>query len=136
MIAVDSSAIVAIVFDEPERPSFAAAIDEATTVLISSVSVVETKMVLHYRWGMRAVLLADDLFGLPQFEIMAPSLADMEAAFAAFVLYGKGSGHPASLNFDDVFSYALAKVRNLPLLFKGNGFSETDLRSAVPKASH
>ncbi len=56
----------------------------------------------------------------------------MDAAFAAFLAYGKGSGHPAGLNFGDVFSYALAKLRNLPLLYKGNDFSETDLVAAAP----
>jgi ribonuclease VapC len=131
MIAVDTSAIVAIVFDEPERPDFAAAIDGASRVLISSVSVVETKMVVHHRWGMRAVILADDLLKLPQFEIISPGLADVEAAMAAFLVYGKGSGHRAALNFGDVFSYANAKVRDLPLLYKGNDFAETDLRPVV-----
>ena len=54
----------------------------------------------------------------------------MDAAYAAFVAFGKGSGHPAGLNFGDVFSYALAKVRNLPLLFKGDDFSQTDIARA------
>ncbi len=133
MIAADTSAIVAIVFDEPERPAFTAAIDRAANVLISSVSVVETKMILHARWGMRAVVLADDLLRIHRFEITPPSIADVEAAIAAFLVYGKGSGHPAALNFGDLFSYALAKVRDLPLLYKGNDFAETDLRPAVPR---
>ena len=64
------------------------------------------------------------------FEIVPPSPADMDAAYAAFVAFGKGSGHPASLNFGDVFSYALAKTRGLPLLFKGNDFAETDIAVA------
>jgi ribonuclease VapC len=72
----------------------------------------------------------DDLLGLRRFEITPPSLTDMDAAYAAFLAFGKGSGHPAALNFGDVFSYALAKVRDLPLLYKGNDFTETDLRSA------
>ena len=55
----------------------------------------------------------------------------MDAAYAAFVAFGKGSGHPAALNFGDVFAYALAKVRGLPLLFKGNDFAETDIEPAV-----
>jgi ribonuclease VapC len=65
------------------------------------------------------------------FEIVPPGPADMDAAYSAFVVFGKGSGHTAGLNFGDLFSYALAKVRNLPLLFKGNDFSETDIRSAA-----
>ena len=55
----------------------------------------------------------------------------MDAAYSAFVAFGKGSGHPAALNFGDVFSYALAKVRGLPLLYKGDGFAQTDIVSAL-----
>jgi ribonuclease VapC len=56
----------------------------------------------------------------------------MEAAYAAFVAFGKGSGHPAELNFGDLFGYALAKVRGLPLLYKGDDFARTDIVSALP----
>ena len=135
MIAVDTSAMVAIVLNEPERDAFAAAIGGARKALISTVSVIEVKMVLHARRGMRAIVLADDLLDLPQFEIVSPGILDMDAAFAAFLAFGKGSGHAACLNFGDVFSYALAKVRDLPLLFKGNDFVETDLRPVVPRPS-
>ena len=79
--------------------------------------------------------MLDDLLHLQRFEIMPPSLADMDAAYAAFVIYGKDTGHRAGLNFGDVFSYALAKVRNLPLLYKGNDFAETNLQPAVPNLS-
>lgn len=136
MIAVDTSAIVAIIFNEPERREFVAAIEQSVKVLISTVSVVEAKMVAHGRRGVRAVVLIEDLFTLPQFEIIPPDFADMEAAFAAFLAYGKGSGHPAALNFGDVFAYALAKVRDLPLLYKGNDFVETDLRAALSSTRH
>jgi ribonuclease VapC len=131
MIAVDTSAIVAIVFNEPERREFVATIEESVKALVSTVSVVEARMVVHGRRGMRAVVLVEDLLKLPRFEITPPGLPDMDAAFAAFLAFGKGSGHPAALNFGDVFAYALAKVRDLPLLFKGNDFAETDLRPAV-----
>ncbi len=59
----------------------------------------------------------------------------MDAAFSAFVAFGRGSGHPAALNFGDVFAYALAKVRDLPLLFKGGDFAETDLRPAAARSA-
>jgi ribonuclease VapC len=59
----------------------------------------------------------------------------MDAAYAAFLIFGKGTGYPAELNFGDVFSYALAKVRNLPLLYKGDDFAATDLQSAAPNLS-
>jgi ribonuclease VapC len=132
MIAVDTSALVAIGLDEPERIRFLTIIRDTPKALISTVSVVETKMALYARKGHRAVAVLDDLLHLRRFEITPPSLADMDAAYAAFVIYGKGSGHRAALNFGDVFSYALAKVRNLPLLYKGNDFAETDLQAAVP----
>jgi ribonuclease VapC len=130
VIAVDTSALVAISLNEPERFSFLTIIRGAPKVLVSTVSVVETKMVLFGRKGVRAVVMFDDLLGLRRFEITPPSVAEMDAAYAAFLAFGKGSGHPAALNFGDVFSYALAKVRDLPLLYKGNDFTETDLRSA------
>lgn len=135
MIAVDTSAIVAIALGEPERPAFRAAILQAGRVLISTASVLEAKMVLYARRGPRAVVLADDLFHLPMFEIVPPAPADLAAAYGAFVVFGKGSGHPAALNFGDLFSYALAKVRGLPLLFKGNDFAETDLIPVLPVAA-
>ena len=131
MIVVDTSAIVAIAFGEAERDAFSRAIQQAGKALMSTVSVVEARMVVHGRRGQRAVVLVDDLIRLPLFELVAPGPAEMDAAYAAFVAFGKGSGHPASLNFGDVFSYALAKVRGLPLLFKGDDFSQTDIASAV-----
>ncbi|WP_020507378.1 type II toxin-antitoxin system VapC family toxin [Lamprocystis purpurea] len=130
MIAVDTSAVVAIAFGEPERETFVRVLQQANRALISTVSVVEARMVVHGRRGQRAVVLLDDVLRLPMFEIVSPGPAEMDAAYAAFVAFGKGSGHPAGLNFGDVFSYALAKVRGLPLLFKGNDFSQTDVASA------
>jgi ribonuclease VapC len=131
MIAVDTSAIVAIVLNEPERATFRNAIQRVAKALISTVSVIEIKMVVHGRRGARAVVFVDDFLKLPMFEIVPPGLTDVDAAYAAFIAFGKGSGHPAALNFGDVFSYALAKVRGLPLLFKGNDFAETDIEPAA-----
>lgn len=131
MIVVDTSAIVAIAFAEPEREDFVHALQRADRALISSVAVVEARMVVHGRRGQRAVVLVDDLFRLPMFEVVPPGAAEAEAAYAAFVAFGKGSGHAAGLNFGDIFSYALAKVRGLPLLYKGADFSETDIASAL-----
>lgn len=131
MIVADTSAILAIVFAEPERDAFVAAIERAERTLVSSVTVVETRMVVHARRGQRAVVLVDDLLRLPSFEIVPPGAAEMDAAYAAFVAFGKGNGHPASLNFGDLFGYALAKVRGLPLLFKGSDFAETDIARAA-----
>jgi ribonuclease VapC len=127
MIVVDTSAIVSIAFAEPERAAYVQVIERAEKALISTVSMVEARMVIHGRRGQRAVILIDDFLQMPMFEVVPPGQAEMDAAYAAFVAFGKGSGHPANLNFGDVFSYALAKVRALPLLFKGNDFSQTDI---------
>jgi ribonuclease VapC len=131
VIVADTSAIVAIAFAEPEREAFVAALERAERTLVSSVTAVEARRVVHARRGQRAVVLVDDLLRLPFFEIVPPGAAEMDAAYAAFVAYGKGNGHPAALNFGDVFSYALAKTRGLPLLFKGRDFAETDIASAA-----
>ena len=88
-------------------------------------------MVVHGRRGERGVVLLNDLLRLPMFEWIAPGAAEAEAAHSAFVAFGKGSGHPARLNFGDVFSYALAKTRGLPLLFKGDDFVLTDIPNVL-----
>jgi ribonuclease VapC len=131
VIVVDTSAIVAIVFDEPERTMFRQIVQHASRALISTVSALEARLVIHGRRGQRGIVLAEGLLRLPVFEIVPPSTAELDAAYAAFVAYGKGSGHPTNLNFGDLFSYALAKVRGLPLLFKGDDFSSTDIQSAA-----
>jgi ribonuclease VapC len=131
VIVADTSAIVAIAFGEPERHALLQAIEAAERTLVSTVSVVEARMVVHGRRGQRAVVLLDDLLRLPLFEIVPPGPAEMDAAYAAFVAFGKGSGHAAALNFGDMFSYALAKVRGLPLLYKGDDFAETDIEGAL-----
>ena len=131
MIVVDTSAIVAIALGEAERDAFVRAIESAGRALISTVSVVEARLVVHGRRGQRAVVLLDDLLRLPLFEWVAPGIAETEAAYSAFVAFGRGSGHPASLNFGDVFSDALAKTRGLALLFKGDDFAETDIQNAL-----
>ena len=132
MIVIDTSAIVALVFGEPERDAIAQVVQQADRVLISTVSAVEARMVVHGRRGQRAVVLLDDLLRMPVFEFVPPGQAEMDAAYSAFVAFGKGSGHPAGLNFGDVFSYSLAKVRGLPLLYKGEDFAQTDIVSAMP----
>ncbi len=131
MIVADTSALIAIVFDEPERAQFLDIVRSADRTLVSVVSVVEARMVVHGRKGQRGVILLDDILRQPAFELISPEVREMEIAYEAFVTYGRGSGHPAALNFGDVFSYASAKWRGVPLLFKGDDFARTDLESAV-----
>lgn len=133
MIAIDTSALVAIIFDEPERHQFLDVIQRSDRILIATPTLLETRLVVRRRRGERAVVLLDDLLNLPVFEHVPPTTSDITAAYAAFVVFGEGSGHPARLNYGDLFSYALAKTRGIPLLFKGNDFSQTDLVPAVDK---
>ena len=135
MIVVDTSALVAIVFAVPERKSFLRVIERCEGALVITVTAVETRRAVHGRRGQRAVVLLDDLLRLAPFEMVAPGLAEMDAAYSAFVAYGKGSGHPAGLNFGDVFSDALAKVRGLPLRYKGSDFGQTDVAAATAGSS-
>jgi len=131
MIVADTSALIAIVFDEPERAQFLDIVRSADRTLVSVVSVVEARIIVHGRKGQRGVILLDDILRQPAFELISPDVREMEIAYEAFVTYGRGSGHPAALNFGDVCSYASAKSHSVPLLFKGDDFARTDLESAV-----
>lgn len=131
MIAVDSSALIAIMLNEAERASFLDALDNAPAIVMSSTSLVETRLVA---WARGRESLVDQLNALVLaygIEIAPTGLPEADFAHAANVHYGKGSGHPAQLNFGDLFAYALAKSRDIPLLFKGNDFAQTDVVAAV-----
>ena len=132
MIVIDTSALVAIMGDEPERRFFNELIDTESNTCISSASLLETRMVLFARSGDTAVLALDAFLlkcGMTVVEV-SPRIADI--AFDAYRRYGKGLGHPAALNYGDCFSYALAKYLDAPLLFKGDDFTMTDI---VPAAA-
>lgn len=130
MIAVDTSALLAVTFNESERDIFTEALLRSECVFLSAVTVVEARMVAYSRRGAGGLEVLDELLGLPSFEIVAPEREHIDIAHAAFVAYGRGSGHPAQLNFGDLFSYALAKARGVPLLYKGDDFSRTDIAAA------
>lgn len=127
---LDSSAIVAILFDEQEAPVLAAAIGEAETLAVSAATLVEATMVAEGRTrpGMREKL--DDLLTTVKPEVVAFTAEHAEIARAAWRRFGKGR-HPAELNLGDCFAYALAEARGEPLLFKGEDFARTDVRRAV-----
>jgi ribonuclease VapC len=125
-MVVDTSALLAILQDEPERRSFNEAIEAADSAALSVASLVETSIVIEARHG------ADGLRALDRFIERAGILvagADLEqgkVARDAFSRFGKGR-HAAALNFGDCFSYALARVLGEPLLFKGEDFARTDV---------
>ena len=131
MIAVDTSALLAIIFGEPERDRFLANLDSAQVIIISAATLVEARMVTQGRAGIAMVQVLDGLIEQAGIETVAVDYEMAKIAHHAFVTYGKGQGHPAQLNFGDLFSYALAKAHEAPLLYKGSDFSQTDVVSAV-----
>ncbi|MGE0664983.1 MAG: type II toxin-antitoxin system VapC family toxin [Sphingomonadales bacterium] len=130
MIVIDSSALVAIALSEPECDEFIDILIAAEELLISSVSVVEARMVMHGRKGQQGTIRLNDILRIYDFKVRAPGVAEADLASEAFVKYGKGSGHPAQLNLGDLFSYALARNVDAPLLYKGGDFARTDVISA------
>lgn len=130
MIAVDTSALIAILFGEPERDRFRTLLDEAQGLCLSAGSLVEARMVSCGRAGQAMVEVLDALIDETGIVVEAVTWEQTAIAHAGFVQYGKGSGHPAQLNFGDLFAYALAKARGIPLLFKGQDFGATDITAA------
>ena len=131
MIAIDSSALVAILRGEPEADRFLQAIAAADGPLLSSVSLLETSMVLAGRNGDAAAWAdLDALAARARVQVVAQDAELAEAARQAFLRYGKGR-HPAALNLGGCASHALAKTRGVLLLFKGNDFPQTDLTAAA-----
>jgi ribonuclease VapC len=130
VIVVDSSALIAILRREPEADDLLRIIAAADGCLLSSVSLLETSMVLAGRTG-DATSWADldALIARAGMQVVPHDLNQVETAREAFLHYGKGR-NPAGLNLGDCAAYALAKVLGLPLLFKGNDFSKTDLARA------
>ena len=128
---IDTSALVAVIALEPEAPLFATAMDRAEVLRISAGSYVEAAIVLNRRRdpaldGKFEAMMNDVGFVV---EPVTPEQARI--ARQAYRDYGRGSGHPAQLNFGDCFSYALARDKREPILFKGDDFIHTDLRSAL-----
>ena len=124
---VDSSALIAILFNEPDRASLVAKMASASSLSVSAASVLESAMVLEGNRGLGASADLDDLIRRTRMRIIPFDLEQLEIARKAFELYGKGR-HPAGLNFGDCISYALAKWTGEALLYKGEDFTFTDVR--------
>lgn len=127
MIIVDTSALIAVMLDEPEEEKFIETISGAESIRVGSATLLESRMVLTRKKGRSAVRDLDAFIETSGMEIEPVTVEDADLAFDAFLRYGKGSGSGAALNFGDCFSYALAKRLNAPLLFKGNDFPQTDI---------
>lgn len=127
-LVVDTSAIVAIVMEEPEAADFIAALASARTRVLTSVNLLEAQIVLTFGKGMPAGT-AEDLVMRENIEIIPFDEDLSNLAFDAYRRYGKGR-HPAKLNMGDCAAYALAKSRGWPLLYKGEDFAQTDIDRA------
>jgi ribonuclease VapC len=128
---IDASALIAILRDEPEARTLAKAIASTNIRRVSAVNYVEAAAVIDASRNPVASRRFDDLFREAQLIIETVTEAQARIAREAYRDFGKGSGHPAGLNFGDCFAYALAKATGEPILFKGDDFSHTDLSPAL-----
>jgi len=129
-MVVDTSAVVAILLREPEADSFAGMVVDSPLRVMSVVTRVELSFVVEGRLREAGRTDLEQLLRDLRIELAAVTPEQAEIAIEAFRRYGKGR-HRAGLNIGDCFSYALAKVMDLPLLFKGGDFIRTDIRSAL-----
>ena len=125
-MVVDTSALLAILLDEPERRAFNEAIEGADRKSISAATFVEASMLLESRRGPAGVAALDAFLAKAGIEVRVVDRQLAEAARDAFRRYGKGR-HPAGLNFGDCFAYSLAQTFAEPLLFNGDDFTKTDV---------
>ncbi len=128
---VDSSAFIAILTDEVDSLAFSQVLDRPEPMRMSSASYLETAIVLDQHRNAALSARLDVLIEEVDIAIEPVTAEQARIARQAYRDYGKGSGHPANLNFGDCFSYALARVMREPILFKGDDFVHTDLRPAV-----
>jgi ribonuclease VapC len=126
-MVLDTSAILAILQDEPERRKFNEAIEAAETRSLSTASFVECSMILESRYGPDGVRDLDLVIAKAHVSLVPVDEEQADLGRRAFRKYGK-CRHPAGLNFGDCFSYALSQALNEPLLFEGNDFSQTDIQ--------
>jgi ribonuclease VapC len=128
---IDTSALLAIVFDEPDGPELLRLVVEAPTRLMSSANALEAWIVADRHDNPAKAPALDELFEILDIAIEAVTVQQARIARQAYHTYGKGN-HAAGLNYGDCFAYALAKAMGDLLLFKGNDFAQTDIE-AVPR---
>jgi ribonuclease VapC len=130
LIAIDTSVLVAIINGEAEARDFITIIGE-TPSAISAATLLEAHCVAT-RWvGGEKSSAMQMLIEKLELRTVSFDAAQLDIAKSAYARFGRGSGHPANLNMGDCFSYALAKTRKLPLLFKGDDFIHTDVEPAL-----
>lgn len=127
MIAVDTSALLAIILDEPEGEACIAAMESASAVILSAGTMAEALIVAD-RKGVASII--ERILGQFDFRIIPITAASARRAAAAYARWGKGV-HPAGLNMGDCFAYEAAREHGCPLLYIGNDFARTDIPSAL-----
>jgi ribonuclease VapC len=127
-MVIDTSALLAILQNEPERRAFNEAIEAAETRFLSAASFVESSMIVESRYGADGIRDLDLFIAKAQLELVAVDVEQAHLARQAFRNFGKGR-HPAGLNFGDCFSYALARSLAEAVLYKGADFGGCDIES-------
>lgn len=127
-LVVDTSAIVACLMKEPERPAFMRTLTLAQQRILSSINLLEARIVLTGAKGLPREWV-DEFIGNEHIKVIAFDEALSDLAFDAYHRFGKGR-HAARLNMGDCAAYALAKARGWPLLYKGDDFALTDIERA------
>jgi ribonuclease VapC len=132
MIVVDSSAIIAILKQEPDAASFARVFVGGTSLLMSAGTFLECGLVVRSRLGDQGMKELIAMAAHIRLEVVPVDEKQALIGIEAFRRYGRGSGHRANLNFGDCFAYAISMTRSVPLLFKGDNFVHTDVVPALP----
>lgn len=130
MMVIDTSALVAMLTDEPAAERFEAAVEADHVRLLSTASYLETAIVIETRFGEPGGRELDLWLHRAAVDLVAVDADQADAARVAYRNYGRGRHH-AGLNYGDCFAYALAKTSGQPLLFKGKDFQHTDIAAVV-----
>jgi len=127
---VDASALVAVLRNEPEGPTFSKILNAADNLSISAATYLELSIVIDSRGDAALSMEIDELIDRFDIQIEPVTASQAKIARQAYRDFGKGSGHRANLNFGDCFTYALAREKREPVLWKGDDFGHTGLRPA------
>jgi ribonuclease VapC len=130
-VIVDTSALIAILRGEPDAERYVLALSQTETPMISAGTYLETAIVVDANRDPVLSRRLDDLLAAAGASVEPVSRAHAEIARQAYRDFGKGSGHPAGLNFGDCFAYALARTTGNAVLYKGDDFAHTDVASAI-----
>jgi len=128
---VDTSALISIVKGESDAQAMSDALETDAPIYCSAATYLEAFIVVQGYRNPKLTMRLEEIFEHAKIQIEPVTAEQAKVARQAYRDYGRGSGHPANLNFGDCFSYALARAKHEPILFKGNDFCHTDLRAAI-----